>query len=815
MYGDESTSYKVHNNVQVVHENKILVIELFEGEKTDPVLPAKLGSFRIEMNRIDNDCPLRGWGAVTETTTQTDNSLEWAEIEIEMRIIDVQPSYYIWKAKQAAELITPQVERIERFNDDQNQSTNPINLTANIRGINRISLLHAAVHLNDLDLVKRVLRLGANPFLRSTMGSALAYAQQLRDRANEKAMKTSSKDDPDPGRREGNLSARQEVLAHHNKVVELLRSAAHANEFQSSPTGLESAVTASTTTCEHKSDGNGEDLHGDIAEDDDLFGDIEGEACALAGSSSNDSGMGAASKSSLQIGEQQVADAKILREIMRCAPPKAGGVPNGSRCHKGHIGSQLKILYYKQFPDLVSSRAFLQRVIDSGIVKEVKSGNVSTYYFDSPGPTPQHDQPPLQRDVSGKGDTSAEKDGNQTPATSGLSNPGVGYDDLYGDVVVEGNAMARSSSSDSPTPTTWMSTGTLTGLGEQQLYDAGMLRKIMADVGATDGCLNKSYIGILLKKQYPDHFRDRESLRRFLQRVVSSGIVIEEVVGSAQTWRLHGDFAGEGTATGRSSSIDSGTTAASKPNPETLAQRSERQTDEAKILCMIMKEASNTAGGEDGSQCKRSFVGAQLSSRFASLFPGRDSRRNFMRRAIASGIVKEKGTGGNIIWHLANSDTTGNHSRRPSLTSKSYPQQDVRLPELTDTDFKSLYASKPRCRKGDRPGQCWHAAADGGCHFWHISQLLGPALIDDESRFVGARLPMLDPHALTVMPSRINGLDFVTATYCDNKKKMIYFAEGGPLSLLNRKQMIFWYPTREAAAGALQRVVFLVNSTIV
>jgi hypothetical protein len=443
MYGDEMTTYKLHNNVQVVHENRALVVELFEGLKTDPVLPVKLGSFRIEMNRIDRECPLRGWGAVTETTAQPDSSLEWAEIEIEMRVIDVQSSYYAWKSKQATDHITQQVEQIERFNEDHQQSSNSCNLTANIRGINRISLLHAAVHLNNLDLLKRVLRLGANPFLRSTMGSALAYAQQLRDRANEKAIKTSSKDDPDADRREGNLAARQlaarqEFLADHNKVVEMLRSAAQANES-------ESAVTASTTSCEQKSDDNGELLHGDIAEHDDLYGDAGGEEYALAGPSSNDSGTGAASTSDLEIAEQQVADAKILREIMRHAPAKAGGVPNGSRCHKGHIGSQLKTRYHKRFPGIVSSRAFLQRVIDSGIVKEVKSGNISTYYFDSPDPTPHHDQPPLQRDVSGGGNASAGHDGNQPSATSGVSIPGVSYDDLYGDVVVEGNAITRSS----------------------------------------------------------------------------------------------------------------------------------------------------------------------------------------------------------------------------------------------------------------------------------------------------------------------------------------------------------------------------------
>jgi hypothetical protein len=713
MYGDEMASYKVHNNVQAVHENKVLVIELFEGSKTDPVLPAKLGSFRIEMNRIDNACPSRGWGAVTEITTQTDSSLEWAEVEIEMRVIDVQPSYYIWKSKQVADQITQQVEQIERFNDDQKQSTNSCNLTANIRGINRISLLHAAVHLNDHDLVKRVLRLGANPLLRSTMGSALAYAQQLRDRANEKTLrdraneKTSVDDDPDAGRREGNLGARQAVLAHHNKVVEMLRSAAQANESQSPPAGPESVVIASPTSCEQKPDDNDENMHGDIADVDDLYGDAGVEAYVLARSSSKDSGIKAASKSDLGIAEQKVADAKILkaaskpdlgiaeqkvadakilRDIMRDAPPKAGGVPNGSRCHKGHIGGVLKKSYAKQFPNLVSSRAFLKRVIDSGIVKEVKLGMVSTYYFDSPDPTPHHDQPPLQRDVSDGGNASAGQDGDRTRATSGVSNPGVSYKDLYGD--------------------------------------------------------------------------------------------------------------------------------ASKPNPETLViQRSEKQIDDAKILWMIMKDAPDTAGGEDGSQCKKSFVQSQLCSRFANLFPNLYSVRDFMHRAIASGIVKEKGAGGNAkIWHFANSDATGNHSRRPSLTSKSYPQQDVRLPELTETDFAILYADKTRCKKGDRPGQCWHAE-NGGCHFWHTSQLLGPALIDDESKFVGAQLPILDPLALTLVTRHFNGLDYVTATFIDNNKKMIYFAEGGPLSQLNRKQMTFWYPTREAAAEALQRVLFLVNST--
>jgi hypothetical protein len=118
-------------------------------------------------------------------------------------------------------------------------------------------------------------------------------------------------------------------------------------------------------------------------------------------------------------------------------------------------------------------------VIDSGIVKEVKSGNISTYYFDSPDPTPYHDQPPSQRDVSGGGNASAGHDGNQPPATSGVSIPGVSYDDLCRDVVVEENAITRSSSSDSPTPATLKPMSrTLRDLGEsvsQQLHDADML----------------------------------------------------------------------------------------------------------------------------------------------------------------------------------------------------------------------------------------------------------------------------------------------------------------------------------------------------
>jgi hypothetical protein len=844
MYGDEMTSYKVHNNVQVVHEKKVLVIELFEGLKTDPVLPTKLGSFTIAMDGIDRDSPLRDWGAVTETMTQTDktdSSLEWAEIEIEIRVIDVQPFYYTRKLKEAADKIIQQVEQIERFNYDQKQSSNACNLTANIRGINRISLLHAAVHLKDLDLIKRVLRLGANPFLKSTMGSALAYAQRLRDRANEKAMKTSSNDDPDAGRMEGMLAARQECLADHNKVVEMLRSAGQANTTQSSPKQPESAVTgsttsgeqksddatqsspkqpesvltASTTSGEQKSDDNGEGLHGDIADDDNFYGGFGGEEYALAGSPSNDSGTGVASKPDLEIAEQQVVDAKILREIMRGAPPKAGGVSNGSQCHKCHIGSELKTRYLEQFPDRNSSRAFLQRVIDSGIVKEVISDNISTYYFDSPDPTPDHDQPPLQRDVSDGGHASAGQYEAHTLSISGVSNPGDSYEDLYGDVVVEGNAIAISSSNDWPTAATSKSnTVTLTDRGERQLEDAGMLRKIIVDAppGARGlgGC-RKSFIESQLQIQFPDRFPDREFSGNFLQRMASSGILIEEGTGATRTCRLHRDGTGEGNAIVISSSIDSNKTAASKPNPETLAQRSEQQLDDAQIIWSIMKDAPDTAGGENGSQCKKSLVRIQLGSRFANLFPDRASVRDFMRRVLVSGVVKEKRTEGGVTWEFANSDATGDHRSCPSLTSKSFPQQEVRLPELSKADFAILYANVSRCRKGDQPGQCWHLA-NGGCHFWHISQLLGPALIDDESKFVGAQLPMLSPSALHVITRSINGLDYVTATYLDKKKKVIHFAEGGTLSQLNRKQMTFWYLTREAAVGALQRVVFLVNS---
>jgi hypothetical protein len=62
--------------------------------------------------------------------------------------------------------------------------------------------------------------------------------------------------------------------------------------------------------------------------------------------------------------------------------------------------------------------------------------------------------------------------------------------------------------------------------------------------GGLRGCL-KSYIGSQLKIRNPDRFPDRDSLTDCLQRVASSGIVIEEGAGAKKRWRLHGDFAGE------------------------------------------------------------------------------------------------------------------------------------------------------------------------------------------------------------------------------------------------------------------------------
>ena len=79
------------------------------------------------------------------------------EIEIEVRRLRVDRGYIPRKTKEAAKNLSIQIYNIVRFNEEHIS----YKLTSNIQGGG--SLLHAAIQLEEQDLVKKLIELGANP----------------------------------------------------------------------------------------------------------------------------------------------------------------------------------------------------------------------------------------------------------------------------------------------------------------------------------------------------------------------------------------------------------------------------------------------------------------------------------------------------------------------------------------------------------------------------------------------------------------------------------------------------------------------------
>lgn len=131
------------------------------------------------------------------------------------------------------------LEWIERFNAENNLMESQ-KLTPQICGSHMFSLLHAAIIFEKLDLVSKLLLLGADPSSKSEQGSAVVFATRLVGRAREKLQKDRAREQnqddwdnaegknqeiagsPVPLRREEQVSRLEEiakVLQHHAQNV--------------------------------------------------------------------------------------------------------------------------------------------------------------------------------------------------------------------------------------------------------------------------------------------------------------------------------------------------------------------------------------------------------------------------------------------------------------------------------------------------------------------------------------------------------------------------------------------------------------------
>ena len=420
MYTEQDAcQYQVHNNSQLIQEKRSLIIDIFEGLETDSVLPVKLGTFVIAMDRVDHECPNGpSWGALTEVMVDCP-SVEFGEVEIEMCIVNRQKEYAARKMREAEERLRVQIENIERFNAELSVP-NSTKLTANIYADGRLSLLHAAIHLQRRDYVQKLLELNADPSASSSVGSAILFAKNLRDRVSEKKNNAAQKN-----RGADDIQKLEEKYENYNMMVRVMEEIVERSGV-ALPTSKKMQIDSSTSAGPSDSserrnkDTSAEfsnDLYGDLplgnfadtramdvsSDSKEAAGGISGdpslESVRAVDSSDSDSvpddeKLDGGKVKTLTIADENLAgpqdsneareyDAKLLREIMRAASKSAGGNRDGTQVGKAFIGSKFSEMYGRIIKNRKkvkeTARDFMKRVVSSGLAEEIRADGVVLY----------------------------------------------------------------------------------------------------------------------------------------------------------------------------------------------------------------------------------------------------------------------------------------------------------------------------------------------------------------------------------------------------------------------------------------------------
>ena len=95
--------------------------------------------------------------------------------------MNLKPGFLDEKRHSVARKLEQVVGWVRRFNDENESSNrNPL-LPAHICGQDNVSLLHAAIFAQDVGLVETLMRMGANPYVHSGVGSAMTLALNQSD----------------------------------------------------------------------------------------------------------------------------------------------------------------------------------------------------------------------------------------------------------------------------------------------------------------------------------------------------------------------------------------------------------------------------------------------------------------------------------------------------------------------------------------------------------------------------------------------------------------------------------------------------------
>lgn len=355
------------NNIHFEAERRDFALELLEGSAQDSVPPKKLGEVSFPLNVVDRKCSNDGATLEYRCIISPNDQLKSGEVTFVIRRRRVSPEWIHHRRAEAQKGIISQVDAIVRFNSDHNPEIYG-NLTGHIQTTGGVTLLHAAIILQEVDQVQRLVELGVDPRERSDMGTSIGFAAKFRDAVSEK-LQNRMKNQDKVG--EGAVEKTKQLLEKYERMVALLRGIGDDSQdddseaVQQNPSG-DSAADQDEPAAELEGQNQGAKV---IDKENSLATTIGATEQA---ETSSDEGQKATNMNN----EEDKGDDTILHEAIQNVPP-APGYSKGEAI----LVSSLRDWLQKSHPEYGSetlSQEFCGKLMDSGkvIAKDSQHGNI-------------------------------------------------------------------------------------------------------------------------------------------------------------------------------------------------------------------------------------------------------------------------------------------------------------------------------------------------------------------------------------------------------------------------------------------------------
>jgi hypothetical protein len=217
---DDQAPFVVRNNAAFGLEDRELVIDVTEGVDGETIPSGKIGSVTFKLDDLEGRCSLDGaWVDTVQSMHSESCTFSGGELRISVMKQRAGSDYVTQKRTEILQALKNLMDMVKKYNIDPNRQSDE-KLSGNIQGINGLSVLHAAVHLGDSGyLISTMLDLGADPRLKSQLGTPLHFAQQQLDRALEKEKNLEAKNASVE-----ELNRQRERCKHVKELVEMLHT---------------------------------------------------------------------------------------------------------------------------------------------------------------------------------------------------------------------------------------------------------------------------------------------------------------------------------------------------------------------------------------------------------------------------------------------------------------------------------------------------------------------------------------------------------------------------------------------------------------